>query len=44
MNRTTFGALALGSRFEFRGQRYSKLALSLAEDEMHTGTIFQAET
>ncbi len=44
MRNTTFGALAVGSRFEFRGQRYTKLALSMAQDEMRSGTIFQVET
>jgi hypothetical protein len=39
-----FGELPLGGRFEFRGRRYEKLALSLARDEERCGNIFQAET
>lgn len=39
-----FGELPLGGRFEFRGRRYEKLALSLARDEDRCGNIFQAET
>ncbi len=41
---TKFHQLALGSRFEFRGRRYEKLALSLARDEERFGNIFHDET
>ena len=41
--RTTFYQLPLGARFEFRGKRYEKLALSMAGDEDRCGNIFQEE-
>jgi hypothetical protein len=41
--RTTFYRLPLGARFEFRGKRYEKLALSMARDEERCGNIFQDE-
>ena len=41
---TKFNELPLGARFEFRGRRYEKLALSLARDEERMGNIFHAET
>jgi len=39
-----FCELPIGSRFEFRGRRYEKLALSLACDEERCGNIFQDQT
>lgn len=42
--RTTFWQLPIGARFEFRGRRYEKLALSMARDEERCGNIFQYET
>ena len=39
-----FYELAVGARFFFRGRRYEKLAMSMAEDEDRVGHIFQAET
>jgi len=41
---TTFYQLPIGARFEFRGRRYEKLALSLARDEERCGNVFQDET
>lgn len=41
--RTTFYQLPIGARFEFRGRRYEKLALSMARDEERCGNIFQDE-
>lgn len=41
---TQFRALPVGARFEFRGRRYEKLALSLARDEDCCGNVFQDET
>ena len=41
--RTTFWQLPIGARFEFRGRRYEKLALSMARDEERCGNIFQDE-
>lgn len=41
---TRFYRLPLGARFEFRGRRYEKLALSLAADEERCGNIFRDET
>jgi hypothetical protein len=38
---TTFYQLPIGARFEFRGRRYEKLALSLARDEDRCGNVFQ---
>ena len=38
-----FHQLPLGARFEFRGRRYEKLALSMASDEDRCGNIFQYE-
>ncbi|SPE60102.1 hypothetical protein SBV1_370086 [Verrucomicrobia bacterium] len=35
-----FADLPIGARFLCRGRRYVKLALSMAEDEDRTGTIF----
>jgi hypothetical protein len=40
----TFYELPIGARFEFRGHRYEKLALSMARDEDRCGNIFQDET
>jgi hypothetical protein len=39
-----FRELPLGARFEFRGRRYEKLALSLARDEERCGNIFHEHT
>jgi hypothetical protein len=36
-----FYELAIGAVFEFRGKRYQKTAMSMAEDERHWGNIFQ---
>ncbi len=41
---TTFCQLPIGARFEFRGRRYEKLALSMAGDEDRCGNIFREET
>lgn len=35
-----FSEVPVGGRFEFRGRRYEKLALSLARDEERCGNIF----
>jgi hypothetical protein len=40
---TTFYQIPIGARFEFRGRRYEKLALSMARDEERCGNIFQDE-
>lgn len=40
----TFGSLAVGARFKFRGRCYEKLALSLAEDIWRNGNIFIPNT
>ncbi len=39
-----FHQLPIGARFEFRGRRYEKLALSLAGDEDRCGNVFHAAT
>jgi hypothetical protein len=39
-----FYQLARGARFEFRGKRYLKTAMSLAQDADRIGNVFQAET
>jgi hypothetical protein len=39
-----FCQLPLGAKFEFKGRRYEKLALSLARDEERFGNVFHAET
>ncbi len=39
-----FQQLPIGARFEFRGRRYEKLALSLAGDEDRCGNVFHAAT
>lgn len=39
-----FHRLPVGAKFEFRGRRYQKLALSMAGDEDRFGNIFHAET
>ena len=41
---TKFSQIPIGARFEFRGHRYEKLALSMARDEERLGNIFHAET
>lgn len=40
----TFCQLPVGARFEFRGRRYEKLALSLARDEERYGNVFHDHT
>ena len=37
---TTFFQLPVGARFEFRGRRYEKVALSMADDEERRGSVF----
>ena len=37
-----FYELAIGARFFFRGRRYEKLAMGLAEDEDRIGHVFMA--
>lgn len=39
-----FQEIPIGDYFEFRGRRYRKLALSMADDEDRNGNIFQAQT
>ncbi len=39
-----FCEVPVGARFEFRGQRYQKLALSMACDEQRWGNIFHDDT
>ena len=39
-----FYELAIGARFEFRGRRFVKEAMSMAQDEERMGTIFLGET
>jgi hypothetical protein len=39
-----FSKIPVGARFEFRGHRYEKLALSMACDEERLGNIFHADT
>jgi len=38
-----FYELAIGARFFFRGRRYEKLAMSMAEDEERVGHSFLAD-
>jgi hypothetical protein len=38
--KTTFYELPVGARFEFRGRRYEKVALSMAGDEERCGSVF----
>ena len=40
----TFNEVPLGARFEFRGRRYEKVALSMARDEDRFGNVFQDYT
>ena len=42
--KTTFYQLPIGAKFEFRGRRFEKKALSLASDEDRVGNVFQYET
>jgi hypothetical protein len=42
--RTTFHRLPVGARFEFRGRRFEKVALSIASDEERVGNVFHADT
>lgn len=39
-----FSEVPVGGRFEFRGRRYEKLALSLARDEERCGNVFMDRT
>ena len=39
-----FYELAIGARFVFRGQRFEKIAMSMAREEQGLGSIFQGET
>lgn len=39
-----FSEVPIGASFEFRGLRYCKVALSMAQDEREWGSIFQGET
>jgi len=39
-----FQEIPIGGHFEFRGRRYKKLALSMAEDKDYYGNIFQGQT
>lgn len=39
-----FSEVPIGGRFEFRGRRYEKLALSLARDEERCGNVFLDHT
>ena len=39
-----FKELPVGARFEFRGHRYEKVALSMARDEERMGNIFHDDT
>ncbi len=41
---TKFCELPIGARFEFRGRRYEKLAVSLAGDEDRCGNVFLDDT
>ena len=40
MMTTKFHEVPVGGKFEFRGRRYEKLALSLARDEERCGNVF----
>ena len=39
-----FYELAIGAVFEFRGTRYAKTAMSMAEDDRRWGNVFMGET
>ena len=39
-----FGDLPEGTQFTFQGKRYTKIGLSMCEDDRHWGTIFLDET
>lgn len=39
-----FRQLGVGARFEFRGRRYEKIALSMAQDEERLGNVFHDQT
>ena len=39
-----FYELAIGARFIFRGQRFEKIAMSMARDEENCGNIFMGGT
>jgi hypothetical protein len=39
-----FQEIPIGQHFEFRGRRYQKLALNMANDEERNGTIFMPQT
>ena len=40
----TFKDVPIGARFTFHGKEFTKLALSMADDEKRDGHIFQYET
>ena len=44
MKNALFCELPIGARFEFRGRRYEKLALSMAGDEERCGHAFHGVT
>ncbi len=39
----TFGTSPLGSRFQFHGRTFTKIARNMSHDEHCTGTIFMDE-
>lgn len=39
-----FQQLPIGARFEFRGRRYCKVAMSMAHDEERCANVFRGET
>ena len=39
-----FYELAIGARFIFRGRRFEKIAMSMANDEKQFGSVFMGET
>jgi hypothetical protein len=41
--KTKFEQLRVGEKFMYRGELYSKLAVSLAQDEKRIGMIFHAD-
>ncbi len=42
--RVRFYELAVGAPFIWRGQRYQKTAMSMAQDEQRFGSVFLGET
>ena len=39
-----FYELAVGARFVFRGKRFEKIGMSMAEDNRRSGHVFQGDT